>query len=78
MKYVVVDFYGKCFYNKDFLEFMRIVEDLFEVEEFLDFIVYYKFYIVFENVICRDYMIEKLMWVLYVGFILIYFGLLVV
>lgn len=61
MKYVVVDFYGKFFYNKDFLEFMRIVEDLFEVEEFLDFIVYYKFYIVFENVICRDYMIEKLM-----------------
>lgn len=40
---------------------MRIVEDLFEFEEFLDFIVYYKFYIVFENVICRDYMIEKLM-----------------
>lgn len=61
MKYVIVDFYGKCFYNKDFLEFMRIVEDLFEFEEFLDFIVYYKFYIVFENVICRDYMIEKLM-----------------
>lgn len=44
-------------------------------DEFFQFIVKYKFVIVIENVICEDYVMEKLWRLLYVGIIFIVLGL---
>lgn len=43
-------------------------------DDFYKFVVKYKFMLVMENVICDDYMIEKLWCLLRFGFVLIVFG----
>lgn len=75
MKFIKIDFYGVCLYNKDFLEVFKsflIMDD----DGFYDIIVKYKFILAFENVICEDYIIEKFWRFFVLGFVLIYKGLL--
>lgn len=73
MKYIRVDFYGVCLYNKDFLEkFKNFL--IMDEKGFYDIIVKYKFILFFENVICEDYIIEKLWRSLVLGFVFIYKG----
>lgn len=43
-------------------------------DDFYKFVVKYKFMLVMENVICDDYMIEKLWCLFRFGFVLIVFG----
>lgn len=76
MCYILVDFYGKCLQNWElFIVWLQdivmvIIEDL----EFLVFLFCYKFYLVLENVICNDYMIEKLWCFMYLGVVFVYCG----
>ena len=59
MKFVKVDFYGKCLHNKNLLEHLK--DPLtFDKDDLLEIINKYKFNASFENSICHDYITEKL------------------
>lgn len=77
MRYIKVDFYGICLYNKDFLEEFRNFLSM-DDKGFYNIIVKYKFILLFENVICEDYVIEKLWRFFILGFVLVYKGLFIV
>lgn len=46
--------------------------------DYYKFLVWYKFNIVFENVVCNDYMMEKFFWLFEVGVVFIVMGFLLV
>lgn len=53
-KYVIVDIFGKCGYLFCGVCLVGVIDCYFK------FVKDYKFYLVFENFICKDYIIEKL------------------
>ncbi|KAK5581056.1 hypothetical protein RB653_001084 [Dictyostelium firmibasis] len=73
MKYITVDSYGSCLNNMPTSDFLkRSSEDPFNRKR--NFIVRYKFTIVFENSICKDYVSEKVLDALAGGSVPVYMG----
>jgi hypothetical protein len=61
MRFVRVDSYGKCLHNRDVLYVDGIERQPSRLtSELLTFVGYYKFYLAYENSICRSYRTEKL------------------
>ncbi|EAL65179.1 hypothetical protein DDB_G0284505 [Dictyostelium discoideum AX4] len=73
MKFIVVDSFGKCLKNMPTSNFLsRGSGDPFERKRL--FITRYKFTIVFENSICKDYVSEKVLDALIAGSVPIFMG----
>jgi hypothetical protein len=61
MRFVRVDSYGKCLHNSDALDVDGMKKQPSRLNaELLTFVGYYKFYLAYENSICRSYRTEKL------------------
>ncbi|EAL65202.1 hypothetical protein DDB_G0284551 [Dictyostelium discoideum AX4] len=73
MKYIVIDSYGHCLNNMPTQEILkRLSNDPFAKKK--EVITKYKFTIVFENSICKDYVSEKVLDALTAGSVPIFMG----
>ncbi|KAN0041363.1 hypothetical protein ACTFIV_003902 [Dictyostelium citrinum] len=73
MKHIVVDSYGRCLGNMETeKELQRLSDDPFENKKKV--LSKYKFTIVFENSICKDYVSEKILDTFIAGSVPIYMG----
>ncbi|KAN0047728.1 hypothetical protein ACTA71_002113 [Dictyostelium dimigraforme] len=73
MKHMVVDSYGSCLNNMPPTDFLkRTSDDPFERKKLV--LGKYKFTIVFENSICKDYISEKVLDALVAGSVPVYMG----
>ena len=75
MKYIPVDSYGKCLHNSELPEHLRDPSrQNIDSKEIINLMSKYKFVLTFENVICDDYITEKLWRIFEAGSVPVYKG----
>nr|XP_019550010.2 alpha-(1,3)-fucosyltransferase 10 [Aedes albopictus] len=74
-KHIAIDSYGNCLKNKTFPDgITNDSMDINDVQNFYDFVSKYKFIIVYQDMICEDYIADKFWKSLSLGIVPIYFG----
>ncbi|XP_055640308.1 alpha-(1,3)-fucosyltransferase 10 [Toxorhynchites rutilus septentrionalis] len=74
-KYIGIDSYGSCLHNKTYP--IGVKDDskvASEIRDFYDLVSKYKFIIVYQDIVCEDYITEKFWKSLTLGVVPIYFG----
>ncbi|XP_058446379.1 alpha-(1,3)-fucosyltransferase 10 isoform X2 [Malaya genurostris] len=74
-KYIQIDSFGNCLKNKSFPSGIKSnFNNVEDIKHFYDFVSKYQFIIVYQDLACDDYIIEKFWKSLTLGVVPIYFG----
>ncbi|XP_055592884.1 alpha-(1,3)-fucosyltransferase 10 [Uranotaenia lowii] len=74
-KHISIDSYGSCLHNKSLPDGILIEpKTALDIKNYFDFVSMYKFVIVYQDMVCEDYIIDKFWKALSLGIVPIYFG----